>query len=317
MDFWPGGESRFEDISLTGLYIRKTFGKPNGPHVDPGRVNPDFDKNALVWIESGVHVGNLSVTDYQRTEDEWAAPSIAIERGASVDCLNVSHMAAVNRTAEPLNLLTNEGHIGRLSLFGTFLKTEAGRPRGKILYDTGTIGDCCLYGVGGEGVDSKPIYRRGSLPDVLAGLPADQILDFPAGYKGYACQPPAMIKEDAQADAGYALIVRGRQESCPVWYHAGDARESLAHAVDAAYTWHFLGEREFLMGGAEILGFGEHGQAPESDCPIIFRPIRSFISPSLPPGRYGIWMLARCEPEAGDRFAFRLARVVLARASRG
>ncbi|MCF7854997.1 MAG: hypothetical protein K9N51_09385 [Candidatus Pacebacteria bacterium] len=312
-DFWPAGESRFEDISLRGLYVRKTFGKPDGPHVDPGRANPDFDKNALVWIESGVHVGNLSVTDYQRTEDEWAAPSIAIERGASVDCLSVSHMTAVNRTLEPMHLLTNEGQIGQLSVFGAFLKTEAGQPRGKVLCDTGMIGGCCLQGVGSEGADRKHIYRRGPLPDNLKRLSADRILDFPAGYKGYVCQPPATLEEDAQADAGCALIVCGRQCACPVWYQAVETREPLAPAVGAAYAWHFLGEREFRMGGAEYLGFGECGQAPGSGYPLIFRPIRNFISPSLPPGRYGIWMLARCEPYAGDHVAFRLSRVVLAK----
>ncbi len=319
MDFWPGGQSRFEDISVTGLFIRKTFGKPGGPEEDRLRVNPDFAKNALIWVESGVRVGSLSVADYLRTEDEWAAPCIAVERGASVDSLHLRNVTAVNRTLEPMHLLTNDGHIGRLAVFGASLKTEGGRPRGKLLYDTGTIGECCLHGAWSEGADSKPVYRRGNMPPELAGLPSEMVLDFPVDYKGYAWQPPAAVEEDKLTDSGRVLVFRGRQRPFPVWFHAGETAEPLAMEVGSVYAWHFVGERQFGFSGAEYLGFAEDVAAAEGKpmYQAVFRPRRCFVSPSLQPGFHGVWLLARSEAEGSALFTFRLASIVLAKNSDG
>ncbi len=318
MDFWPGGESRFEDISLTGLCIRKTFRNPDGAHVDPRSVNPDFAKESLVWIESGAHIGNLSVTDFQRTEEEWAAPSIAIERGASVDSLHMTHVTAVNRTAEPLHLLTNDGHIGQLASFGTSLKADAGRPRGKLLYDTGTIGDCCQYGACSEGTEHKPVYRRGGLPAELAGLPSEVVLDFPVGYKGYAWQLPAKLEEDDETDSGYILALHEQNSPCPVYVRGEDRERNAGHDNGVGYAWHFLGDAQCDFDGTTVLGFGDasdNRRGPAASA-MVFNPKRCFVSPSLQPGIYGLWILAKSDHAGNGCYAFRLSRVVLSRCER-
>jgi hypothetical protein len=318
-DYHPGGKSRFEDISLSGLCVRKTFGQSGGAEVDCSKVCVDDDKHALVWVESGVRVSSLSLTDFKRTEDEWSAPCLAIERGAEVDCLQMSHIYAVNHTSKPMHLLRNDGRIGQLNVFGTFLKDEAGQAGGKLLWDTGVIDHCCLQGIHSDGANGNPVYRRAALPPSIHQRTAEAVLDFPVGYKGFTFVAPAELVEDAQTDGGYALMVREQGRPFPVWFCSGDAFLPIERELTATYGWHSLGRLHFGFHGEEYLTFSE----PSTDktgaevSPTAFCPRRAFISPSLQPGDYNVWILAASQQEENGRFTFRVARIVLARSQEG
>jgi len=56
----------------------------------------------------------LSLHGMHRDERQLAAPSIAIDRGASVGCLMVDDLTCRNGTGDSLPIISNNGHIGRL-----------------------------------------------------------------------------------------------------------------------------------------------------------------------------------------------------------
>jgi len=132
----PDEPSTFEDISIQNVFCAKS-----GFDLEFNPAEPGWQGHAPLWIESRAKVGSLTVHNYHRTENLWAAMNFVIEQGASVDSLQLSNLSLINRTPGPIDLLTNYGRIGRLRILNLFMQSERGTPKGEIVSNTGCIED--------------------------------------------------------------------------------------------------------------------------------------------------------------------------------
>lgn len=132
----PGEPSTFDDISIQNVFCSKSVYELEFKPAEPGWLG-----HAPLWVQSGAKVGFLTVNNYQRSENLWAAMNIVVEKGASVDSLQLSNLSLINRTPGAIHLLTNNGRIGRLRLYNLFTQTGPDTPKGEIVLNTGTIED--------------------------------------------------------------------------------------------------------------------------------------------------------------------------------
>lgn len=130
----PGTASTFEDIAIRGVFCSKS-----GRGLPSPRLQPGSPSSALIWIDTPAVVTCLTISDFHRTEALWAAENISIERGATVESLQISNVSLINRMAAPIDLLTNRGMIERLNTANVYVKEEGGQERSVVVRNLGTI----------------------------------------------------------------------------------------------------------------------------------------------------------------------------------
>jgi hypothetical protein len=130
----PGSASTFEDISIRGVFCSKS-----GTNVKFDPLQPGWPGHALIWIATPAVVKNLTISDFHRTESVWPSENINIAEGVTVESLQLNNVSLVNRTAAPMDLLTNRGTIECLSMVNVYVGAEGGKPRGVVLRNLGAI----------------------------------------------------------------------------------------------------------------------------------------------------------------------------------
>jgi len=143
----PGTASTFDDISLDGLFCAKA--------VESSGDSP-------IWIAAPAVVGNLTIRNYHRTEEQRAVDDIRIDAGATVRYLGMSDCSVINRTPDAIALLQNQGTIDTLQLTNIYLRAEGETAPGTIVRNTGTI-------------------HAQNTQNVVAGSPLDRKTALPAG----------------------------------------------------------------------------------------------------------------------------------------
>jgi hypothetical protein len=134
-DCHPGAPSTFEDISIRGVFTSKSVAG-----LDYDAAKPGWNGHAPIWIAAGSQAGTITIDDYHRTEETWAAENIAIEEGATIESLTVTNSSLINRTPGPIDFLTNRGRIENLSLDHIHHRAEKGSPAGVLLRNEGHVG---------------------------------------------------------------------------------------------------------------------------------------------------------------------------------
>ena len=130
----PGSASTFEDISIRGVCSSKSG---MGKSFDP--LKPGKSSNALIWIDAPAVVTSLTISDFQRTESLWATENISIMAGATVGSLQMCNVSLINRTAAPMDVLTNRGTIECLSMANIYALAVDGPRRGVVARNYGSI----------------------------------------------------------------------------------------------------------------------------------------------------------------------------------
>jgi len=97
----------FNGITLRDIHAAKatrhTVYRKDGSFVYP-----------LIWVERGVLVKNLSITDLYRCETTTAVETIGIDPAAHIESLCLDRLSQENRLGVPIPLLRNQGRIDRL-----------------------------------------------------------------------------------------------------------------------------------------------------------------------------------------------------------
>jgi len=130
----PGSDSTFEDISIRGVFCSKSG---QGMKFDPAKPSPPY--LTPIWIDAPAVVSSLTIADYHRTESVWPTENIMIERGATVESLQMSNISLINRTPGAIHVLTNKGTIGSLQLNNVYAKAAGGSSRGAVVCSPGQI----------------------------------------------------------------------------------------------------------------------------------------------------------------------------------
>lgn len=104
----PDYTSKFEDISISGVFCTNTK-KTKQPHIK---------------LFAPVHITNLSISDFHRTENFYATDNILIEKGVVIDYLSLLNASLTNRCDETINFINNKVSIGTLHLTNVHLQSK-------------------------------------------------------------------------------------------------------------------------------------------------------------------------------------------------
>jgi hypothetical protein len=156
------GEPRlFEDITIDNIYVarqREAGAKPAKERRQTGeRTNTKLSaeelaedtqpwwensrkNNPLFWIQDGVTVNNLSISNVAR--HEWlpdTRPTITIDKDAKVHHLKLRDIMHQNNTDSPLPFMLNNGTIDRLFLDAVVLSDKNGKEKVETIIGEGTV----------------------------------------------------------------------------------------------------------------------------------------------------------------------------------
>lgn len=125
-----GTTGLFDQICLSNIYASKAvripvYGKENSYVY------------ALVWIEGGLEINNLQISQLHRRETVTAIPTLSILEGAHIRLLSLEHLSQENKTGESFPLILNHGKVDKL-----FLR-DIQVLHGQLLANHGQIG--CTY----------------------------------------------------------------------------------------------------------------------------------------------------------------------------
>jgi polygalacturonase len=136
----PGQPTIFEDIVLDNIFVAKQFEaevKPQ-PWDEVARRT-----HAVVWIASNAAADNLCIKNLARREwMENSAPTVLIDKGATVKKLSLDEVTQVNHAVTPLKLVANEGTIEHLFLNKVIVrgaKTDSVTGNGTVQETNGNI----------------------------------------------------------------------------------------------------------------------------------------------------------------------------------
>ena len=121
-----GSVGIFDQISFSNIYASKApripvYGKTGGYVY------------ALVWIEGGLDINNLQISQLHRRESVTAIPTVLVRKGTRIRLFSLEHLSQENETGEPITFFENCGEIDKL-----FLRDiQVGEDR--LLDDQGTI----------------------------------------------------------------------------------------------------------------------------------------------------------------------------------
>jgi len=128
----PGTDSTFENISLEGVFCRRSLSGR-----DPNKPLPLTE--SPIWIDAPAVVVNLTIRDYHCLETTSASDAIYIAPGATVQYLGLSDVSIINRTGKPASLLNNAGLVEALNMANISVRDDPPTPFGQLLANSGTI----------------------------------------------------------------------------------------------------------------------------------------------------------------------------------
>lgn len=115
----------FRNISINNVFASKAT---RYEYYKLGGTQKPF-----IWMEQGIHVSNLSISNIYRDEREIAVPTVGVDKGATITNLSLRHVGFSNKTKTNTCLLNNEGTIMRLQL--SDIETDQ-----EVIINNGTIG---------------------------------------------------------------------------------------------------------------------------------------------------------------------------------
>lgn len=324
-----GGRGIIDGISIENIYCSKI-------PWDPANGKAFHAYMPMIRIQSGLRLGSVVLRNLHRDETNLAIPEIEVEAGAVVESLVIDHVRMRNNTDSPLTLLVNDGEIKSLSMRDVQLKSGSG---GALLVNRGTIGTHDITGVQADGAWPNPQYLGAAFPPELAGVPGQDIFDYPAPYGNYHWTG-ARVVPDAESGTGMALafaaggtpvraevrryvladsealaLLQSRKKTNYEMYPRIIAsKEILGGSVTAsveageAYAWKRLGEYQIDPPNERFaIAFGD-------SAPVIFS-LKDHARINYPlrlgGGRYEVWLRLRRHKEEGGNSMVRLARIVL------
>ena len=146
----------FDQISIDNINASKAV-SDYPKHIS--LPDSDGSNSAIIYVENGVDVGSLSLRDIHRDEQDSSAPCVNIARNASIGSLAVQNLTCINRTGRPIDMIVNDGKIGRLTVRDAYAKSR--HCSGRLIVNGGVIGH--------EHLDNV------SMEDDIEGLPAGVI----------------------------------------------------------------------------------------------------------------------------------------------
>jgi len=109
--FFPRNErGTMEHISIRNVFAQNAprlpiYGK-KGPH--------NF---ALIWVDGDLDIDHLTIENVFRKEELGKIETIRVCKNARIGRMSVKHLEHNNQTGEPVPMMINEGHIGKLFLY--------------------------------------------------------------------------------------------------------------------------------------------------------------------------------------------------------
>ena len=128
-----GTVGRCDQISLSNIYASKAVRIPiygKGP-IEPATTYV-YD---ILWIEGGIEVGNVQVSNLHRRENVTAIPTVHLLAGTHIELLSIEHCSQENETGKPVPFFLNEGTIDKLFLRDIQVKGD------ETLVNKGSIGE--------------------------------------------------------------------------------------------------------------------------------------------------------------------------------
>jgi len=141
----PGEPSTVTDVVIDGMHLSR-------PPRPEGQPLPQSDMEQcrfpLIWVEGGMNVGSLLLSNLVRTEAvELAPPAVLVSEGAKVRHLGVCNAAVANLADSALDFIVNRGTIESLSLANVCTSARSAATRGTVVRNTGTINHTGLQNV--------------------------------------------------------------------------------------------------------------------------------------------------------------------------
>ena len=98
---------RFDNIAIENCSVAKC--------VQPKHVVANLGPMEVVRIEGRLDLGSVRISGLTRVEQDLPqVPTIGIGKGARVENLSIYDCTQINRTAQPMEFLHNEGTVSRL-----------------------------------------------------------------------------------------------------------------------------------------------------------------------------------------------------------
>jgi hypothetical protein len=319
---------RFDNIVLRDFFCRKgppLYNVRGFPAPDSERWS-EFEhgkfNDGLVFIESGVEVGSLTIDGLHRTESCKTAPTLDIRRGAKVGSLTIRNARTNNETDQPVTFLLNSGDIGRLTLDNVDATSPAG---GRLVDNSGVIRRL-------EAANMNPGSLRtdgyAALPPEIGLAHPERVADYVAGHAAFRAGDGAQFVADPGADGGAAYVLTGAAAGlvCDVRGDAGPIAPAAAGAGAAAagrYAWLDLGLFDLFYGVGEILDPANDRRRNTGPLALRLATGNGAATPALelrldaagldamPADRYRVRVRARKTALADGREAVAVARVIL------
>jgi hypothetical protein len=131
--------SKYYNKAERGHYDRIVI---NNIHAAKAANNPVYCKTdefmgrqPIIYVEGNLHVGNLSIYDVHRVEENIPVATIIVGSGTVVEALTIANVSVENRLGKPFPLLVNDGNIRRLRTS----MLEAGAD--EVFVNRGTVGE--------------------------------------------------------------------------------------------------------------------------------------------------------------------------------
>lgn len=105
--YYEGDDGYFDSIVIRDVFAAKAT-RHTIYHKDGTKVYP------FIWVQGGLRVKNLQVSNIYRKESRVAVEAVGIDRGTVVENLSIEHLVQENLLAEPVPLIVNRGVIERL-----------------------------------------------------------------------------------------------------------------------------------------------------------------------------------------------------------
>ena len=128
-------------------------------------ADPGTPRQACIAVEDGVDVGSIDLRDLHRDEQEGAPPCVYVAQHATIRSLTAQNLTCINRTDQPIDMLVNDGTIGRLTVRDVYAKSK--HFRGRIIVNDGTIGQEQVGNIDlNDGLEGAPtaVLERAAMP---------------------------------------------------------------------------------------------------------------------------------------------------------
>ena len=107
--YYQGGPGFYDGLAFDHIFASKaerlSVYRKDGSFVYP-----------LLWVQSGLRVRNLTISDVYHVEEHVATPTVCVEEETTVENLILSNIVQENRLSESFPLFANNGTVEHLSV---------------------------------------------------------------------------------------------------------------------------------------------------------------------------------------------------------